>query len=210
MAPSKNTTHKEYVHGDFDKDGTPNIDDNKPFDKSDNSQVDKDIRFSDTLKHIDNQRDKAHIIGTHLQEKHGVTGFRVKSTFSTLNKLVKKNPHLTNDFIGLRGVYPNRKVARNQFNKVKQTYSLKSTFQNKKKSGNAEWGHDNKYQTLSRSKNPYRAYHSNFKIGGYGVEIQQHTKPFNKMAGRVHRAYKQGKNLSKFVKMSKKFVKSGY
>jgi len=52
----KGMTNKQYIHGDYDGDGTANIDDKRPFDKKRDGRVNPEVSLSKTFKYIESKR----------------------------------------------------------------------------------------------------------------------------------------------------------
>ena len=193
----KGMTNKQYIHGDYDGDGVANIDDKRPFDKKKAGRVNPEVSLSKTFKYIDKRRRAAKKIARPIAKKHGIK-YRIKGPYSIINKLVRSNPQVSGDMIGLRKETTTRtkaKVAWKKFNK---------------KRGVPRSGQDNKYKTLKGSSNPYRAFHSDFTLGGFGAEAQFRTKKFGKLNDEMHIVHKNKGNTKKFLPRSKKLIKRGY
>jgi len=150
-------TNRRYIHGDADKDGTPNIDDKKPFDKSKNGKVNPEVSLSKTFRYIEQKRRMAKKVARPIAKRHGMK-YRIKGPYSIINKLVRSNPQVSGDMIGLRAETVKREQAKKKWN----------SFNSKNKVPKS--GQDNKYKTLKGSSNPYRAFHSDFTLGGFGAE----------------------------------------
>ena len=124
--------------------------------------------------------------------------YRIKGTYSVINKRVRSAPNVSGDFIGLRAETMKRKQAIARWKKFNKTLKVKRS------------GQDNKYKTLKGSKNPYRALHSDFELEGYGTEAQFRTKKFGKLNDEMHIVHKNKGNTKKFLPRSKKLIKKGY
>lgn len=203
MQVSKNTNNYQYIHGDFDKDNVPNIDDEYPFDPNRKQRVNKEVSLSETFLYLDKKRRKAEILGRKLKKKTGATSYRVKDNYSTINKLVRRNPFVSNDFIGLRFETDKREQARKKWITFNREYHVKpvptkqkiKTF--KGVAGLEIVGAENKYVTNSKNKNLYRAYHSNILLpkgkSVFGVEAQFRTKKYGELNDSMHERYKKKK-----------------
>lgn len=106
VTPNKSTTLRNFIFGDFDKDGVANIDDPYPFDK-DKSKFpnmrknpryyykarygdDGGIKFSTVLKKIEKHNNLySSFLRKVLRENPGSYG-RIKSVPSTISKMRKK------------------------------------------------------------------------------------------------------------------------
>jgi len=193
----KNMTNHQYIHGDADGDGTPNIDDKRPFNKKKSGRVNPEVSLSSTIRYVNAKRRQAKKIAKPIAKRYGMK-YRVKDTYSAINKAVRVNPGVTSDFIGLRAETVKRSQAKKKwasFNK-----GQKVTKKNQ----------DNKYKTLARTNNPYRAFHSNLTLGGFGAEAQFRTKRHGKLNDEMHTEYKKTGNTKKFVPRSKKLIKLGF
>lgn len=196
MIVSKNTTNKEYIHGDFDKDGTPNIDDKKPFDPRVKEQVNKEVRLSDTFSYVDLRRKQAERQAVLFHNRHPESSYRVKDTYSIVNKAVRRNPAVTNDFIGFRIQSDTRKEANNKWNLFNKQQGI-----GKRKLVLGEYVEkDNKYVSNKGKTNLYRGMHTNFIIKNgkqrYGAEMQFWTKKYGDLNNSIHERYKQGKKTT--------------
>ena len=90
----RRTTNRDYVFGDFDKDGTPNIDDVRPYDRAEAGQV-EEIKLTDELEGIEKHRKP--FIGSNkkIADTLESLGYevlhRVKTPYSIVNKLRRKH-----------------------------------------------------------------------------------------------------------------------
>ena len=193
----KKITHKQYVYGDFDKDGTKNIDDKYPFDKKRTGEVNPEVRFSETLRYLENKRRMAKIVAKQLARKHDMD-YRVKDNYSTINKLVRQKLNTVSDYIGVRKVQPNREKAKKSWKRFNRLEKKKI------------YERENKYESNKNTSNPYRAYHSNLRIKGFGTEAQFMSTPFEKLSLKMHKDYKKGKSMKPHLKQTKKLLKKGY
>ena len=193
----KNMTNRQYIHGDYDRDGTPNIDDKRPFNKKKSGRVNPEVSLSNTIKFIESKRRKAEKIARPIARKHKMK-YRIKGTYSVINKAVRLNPKVSDDFIGLRGETMTRSQAIAKWKKFNKKLKVKRS------------GRDNKYKTLKGSKNPYRALHSDFELEGFGTEAQFRTKKFGKLNDEMHIVHKNRGSTKRFLPKSKKLIKEGF
>jgi hypothetical protein len=206
MQQLKSVNNYSYIHGDFDKDGTPNIDDKYPFDKKRKEPVNKEVSLDETFYYVEDKRKSAQKhLNKFIKKNPGATG-RVKDTYSTINKAVRRNPFVSNDFIGIRIEGNKRKDTQqkwNAFNKVNKIPKRGVAFFE-------PIGQENKYRTNAKTGNKYRAFHSNFISGGFGVEAQFRTKKYGMLNDKMHTAYKKRQGLGRFRLPSKKLLRLGY
>jgi len=193
----KTMTNRQYIHGDYDKDGTKNIDDTRPFNKKKSKRVNPEVSLSTTIKYIEKKRRAAKKVAKPIAKKYGMK-YRIKGTYSVINKAVRKDPKVSGDFIGLRGEAKKRAEAKTKWDRFNKMNKI------------SESRRDNKYKTLKKSKNPYRAYHSDFELEGFGTESQFRTKKFGKLNDEMHIVHKNKGNIKKFLPRSKKLLKEGY
>lgn len=223
MQVSKNTNNYQYIHGDFDKDHVPNIDDEYPFDPNRKQRVNKEVSLDKLFLYLDNKRGKAETLGKKLKKKTGATAYRVKDNYSTINKLVRRNKFVSNDFIGLRFETDKRPEARSKWKKFNTAYKIKSVPTTKRLHsfhaagmlGGEVIGSENKYRANAGTNNLYRAYHTNFTLPTgksiFGVEAQFRTKKYGELNDAMHKSYKQGKKTSPvYKKTSKRLLKKNY
>lgn len=206
----RSTNNHSYIHGDYDRDGVANIDDNRPFSKQKNrNRVEPEVRLSETFKYLEGKRAAAEKVGKRLQREHQVRDMRVKSVYSTVNKMVRRYPFVTNDFIGLRTEAPTRTEARAKWH----SYNRRVRAPEKKRPSYVEYEQrDNKYRSNARTDNPYRAYHTNKIIDGFGVEYQSRTNRFGKLNDDMHNAYKERRMVGdkRFLRRSKSLIAQGF
>ena len=212
MRVKKSTTFRSYLFGDFDKDGTKNIDDPKPFDPSirkwpspkKNPKYyhrarwgNNEVLLSDELRHWkkDNNR-RAGLLNKFLKENPGAEG-RIKTIPSTLKKVRERHSHNIMDVAGARILTDNRQQAKEKFKSVKRRYKTdpKET--------------DDYYsKPLGGS---YYAYHTSVvSKHNNRLEVQVKSKKMSKLADKMHGAYKKGKSMKPFVKKARKLYKDGY
>ena len=193
----KKVTNSSYIHGDFDTDGIANIDDKKPFNSRISEPVNKEVSLSKTIKYVETKRAQANMILDNYLKEHPNYKGRVKDTYSIINKQVRRNPSITNDLIGIRYEAEKRKQALKEFKK----FNNDNRVPKEKVVFTEKIGKDNKYRSLAKSKNHYRAYHSNIITpGGFGLEAQFRTKEHGKLNDAMHEYYKKGEKIPHHIK----------
>ena len=200
-----NTTNKEYLLGDFDKDGVPNIDDRQPFNKKNNKRVNEEVSLAKTIIYVKGKRREAKVVAKKFAKKNKIKEWRVKDTYSTINKAVRRNPMVVPDFIGFRVEGEKKQEVEKKWNKFNKKHQIKKKILYKEVGGT-----DNKYKTNKGTSRPYRAFHSNFLVSGFGAEAQFRTKKYGKLNYEMHGAYKRKESLKPFKKRSKALLKAGY
>jgi hypothetical protein len=213
MEVNKDTNNYKYIHGDFDRDGVPNIDDKRPFNPKVKKRVSKEVSMSKLFTYLDRKRHKAEVIGRRMREKEGFTSFRVKDNYSTINKIVRRNKFISNDYIGLRFEATKRKDVQKKWNKYNKRRHIPSVSKGIKVGGELI-GSENKYKTLKGTNNLYRAFHSNWivnpksKKNQFGVEAQFRTINYGKFNDKEHKRYKEGKSVTKRSRSKSKYLLS--
>ncbi len=210
--PKKNTTHRNYLFGDFDGDGVKNIDDYRPFDRKRSKFPDPkknpeyyhksryggfDTNLSDVLLNIENQNNRnAPLLKKTLRQNPGSYG-RVKTVPSTIGKLAKRGLGDLHDTAGATIVEKNRASAKAKRNQVRKKYRT-----DPKES-------DNFYK--KPGKGGYMAFHEGL-IGKNDsrLELQIKTAPMEKLHKDMHEAYKLGKDLTGFKTKAFKLRKLGF
>lgn len=187
MAVKRSTGYKQYIMGDADNDKVSNIDDRHPYNPNSRKRVNEEVSLAEMFKYIERKRKAAAQVKRELKEKYGFPEARVKDAYSIINKSVRRFPYLTNDLIGVRAKTKTREQARSLWN----DFNRREKVGKQRPAGIDRIGADNKYSTNSRSSNPYRAYHSNKIIKGFGFEAQFVTKDFAKLNKEMHNEYKQ-------------------
>lgn len=195
----KAVNNHSYIHGDLDNDGVVNIDDKRPFDHEVKDRVNKEVSLSELFNFIEERRSEATKIATPLAKEYGAK-MRVKDAYSTLNKAIRRNPQITNDFIGFRVETEKRAEAVSRWTSFNAKNNIKDV--------------ENKYVTYKDTTNLYRALHSNFTIKGFGAEMQYRTREYGKLNDVMHKDYKKNlvnPELQKvFKKKSKKLLDLGF
>lgn len=177
-----NVTHHQLIHGDFDGDGTFNIDDKKPFDNRVNTPIDKEVSFTTAFDALSDYRKKATQAAIMNRKKLGKRlKYRIKTQPSILKKLVIKKLPLINDIVGFRYVTNTRTEARKAWKKLKGSKNIKVL----KK--------EDKYRQLGKSKAFYRAYHADILMKGSNIpaEMQFLSEAQVKTNYKGHLVYKE-------------------
>jgi hypothetical protein len=214
-------TTKQFLFGDFDKDGAKNVDDPKPFDKSVKrypkhtnkhyyhraryGDGEREVLLSTELRYIEKYNNKkAPFLETFLHSNPGATG-RIKTVPSTMKKLrsyhaEKNSSNLDNlhDISGALILTNNRKEAAAKNAEMKKKYVVDP------KQTNDFYAHP--------KDGVYYAYHLGV-VGRHpkrGLELQMTSKPMHALAIRAHKAYKQEQSLRRFIKPARKLYEEGY
>ena len=157
-----------------------------------------ELTLSKVLNQIEIDRKNAQKIAGKFAEKHGFRKdeYRVKDVPSVIKKWHKENPEVTKDFIGFRKDVKKKDEAETKW----QSFNKKVKVTEK----------EDKYKENKSNLNPYRAFHTNFLINGYGAEAQFRTKKMGKIADKMHLAYKHKECLIPYLKKVAKLEKRGY
>lgn len=212
MKVKRDTTFLSFLFGDFDKDGTKNIDDFKPFDpdkekwptpNKNRSYYHKarfggyETKLSDVLRMVE-QKNNANspMLINFLNENEGSYG-RVKTVPSTIEKMIKKSHHNISDVAGATVIVKNRKKVFDLVKKIRKKHSVDPSET------------DNFYE--DPKDDVYYAYH----LGLIGpdqarMELQIKSKEMEKLHIQMHEAYKRGQDLKVFEKRAKKLYNQGF
>ena len=201
---NENITNKEFIFGDIDSDGIPNIDDLVPLKKS--SRTVEEILLHDELLKLEQNREKLFPImdevASKLEELNiGEVLSRIKTRNSTINKLRRRYleerlPEIYDDyegnqtgsvkefknFQGLTDVIGTMVIVNDLDELLEAKRAIQKNF--------GVIAFDNYY---ARPKNGYRAYHFIIDNGGIPVEIQLKTRRNKLISDYMHTAYKQDK-----------------
>jgi (p)ppGpp synthase/HD superfamily hydrolase len=211
---SKNITNKDFLFGDFDKDGSKNIDDYRPFDNKINKwpPINKQTTFyhkaqfggtevllSDELLALERYNNQLNpILVNFLKENPGSFG-RIKTVPSTMQKLRQRGLPFINDIGGATILVNNRKQVFKVANDIKSNYKT-----DPKRSKNFY-------------KNPkdgvYYAYHVGIipnNLKDMRLEVQVKTNKMFSLQKKQHETYKKGDSLIKFIKPAKQLFDKGY
>lgn len=179
MEIPKDTNHRTFVFGDFDKDGTANIDDSHPCDPSRKEMV-QEVALSDELRQIREHNLKFLRFLKNVKNRYGSNHkikYRIKGTHSTIGKLRRKCIDNIKDILGVTILCKNKEEIDHIAYNIKQNYSVES---------------DKDYYGNSKSGNAYyKARHIIVRINGNPVEIQLKTKPHYALHLKTHPIYKK-------------------
>lgn len=207
----KNTTYEDLWKGDFDKDGTPNIDDKKPFDKKVKDKVNSEMSLKQTYENLELRRDSYSKDIQKLKKKLGICEGRVKDQYSSINKQLGRNISTLEDMGGLRELVDKRKDVYKELKKIRRKFPHRCT---KKIKDNCIKEIDDKYkQTVKEKfKRPYLAVHVNLRYKKKPYEIQIKTHKNQQISDSYHSCYKYGdyKCLKNQSKDFKNAYKQGY
>jgi len=177
---NKNTNSKQYIYGDADKDKTPNIDDQKPYDKNNKKTV-GDFSLAKDFKDIEQEgrerKKPMNKIEKHYQKEGYETISRTKGLHSTLNKLKRKHIHRIRDLAGMTVFVKNEKEAHKVGRDIEKNYDVIEK--------------DDYYENPRPDSN-YKAIHYVVMKDGKPVEIHVQTKKQFEESQKTHGAYKRG------------------
>lgn len=214
FVPKRSITTKQYIYGDFDGDGTKNIDDPRPFDPKVSQYPDQkkhldyydrarygggEVKLSTELRAVERYNNaRAPLLDKFKRENPGAVG-RIKTVPSTLKKLRERGISGIGDVAGAAIYTKDRAEATKTYSTVKKRYAY------------------DKASSDDFYKNPkggvYRAYHTSIvdpKNRSVKVEVQVKSKKNSELHARMHEAYKYGKPLSGFKKESDELYRRGY
>ena len=176
-------TNRQYLYGDFDKDGVDNIDDEEPYNSYVNTQAnDKEVGLAEELQKIESARepyeDSAQIVKNKLLQTRETVMYRIKTRNSIINKLRRKHLEEAQDIAGVRVLTDSDAESRKVGDFVETHFAGKII---------AKDDHRNK-------DGFYTALHYTVIEGGKPVEIQVVTHRVADLALKAHKAYKTGHN----------------
>lgn len=192
-------SNRQFLLGDFDKDGLKNIDDKSPFKKS--KETVEETKLSDALINVEKHRDmleETHdkillqlrrIIRSQTGESKKLVKkrilSRVKSPISIMNKLVTKRINTLSDRIGFMYVGENYKELKRISNVLIKEF----------KKYNVELVDLDDYYQIKR-RDGYKAIHLQMKdtITNFPIEIQLKTWRIKHLSDLNHTLYKIGKS----------------
>ena len=192
------------VYGDFDKDGTVNIDDANPLDKTKSGQVEQVelIKTFDKLLGVKAELDEIMYDAVETLDEKAPEGAdiyaRTKTPYSILKKLVEKRmldpKRGLTDMIGTTIAVDNQKELEQVRDKIDGGLLGKVL------------DRDDFYKTPNAG---YRAYHYIVEYKGVPVEVQLKTKNMKKLHEVSHEAYKNGTlNAKSLDSLSKTFMRA--
>jgi len=192
------------VYGDFDKDGTVNIDDANPLDETKSGQVEQvELRKTfDKLLGVKAELDEIMYDAVETLDEKAPEGAdiyaRTKTPYSILKKLVEKRmldpKRGLTDMIGTTIAVDNQKELEQVRDKIDGGLLGKVL------------DRDDFYKTPNAG---YRAYHYIVEYKGVPVEVQLKTKNMKKLHEVSHEAYKNGTlNAKSLDSVSKTFMRA--
>ena len=171
-------SNRQFIYGDFDKDGITNIDDEKPFDHKDGKQV-MEIQLSDELRKMEAHSlrftGSTKRVAKDLERFGYPVKYRIKNVNSIINKLRRRHIEKIEDVGGALVLVDNKKEAKEVGKYIEGRYQVidKDDYYAKPKAG-------------------YEAIHYTIMIEELPIEIQVKTEEdYEKHLG-WHKAYKEG------------------
>jgi len=195
----KNATYHDLWKGDFDKDGVPNIDDTRPFNRNIKRKVNKENMLSDKYNGL-RYREKTYRKDINeLSKLIGAKKGRVKRTYSTLGKQMGRYLDNVKDMGGVRILTKNKRENDKYLNKIKDQFPRCR----KKTKKNCIFEIENKYDESKKKKNelPYLGYHVGVRYKGLPYEVQIKCRKMQRIQDKAHPFYKKGQ----YELMNKKF-----
>ena len=189
--------NRKFLYGDFDKDEVKNVDDKFPFRKApkrESHRVDSELLLSDELKALERLHKDSHSTFKSFKREENVDFGRVKHPISILRKLRLKYSDNLTDVIGTTIVCRDRREVLLTFNRLKRKYKV--------------LGERNFY--YNPKGGVYRAKHLIVEHKGKPVEIIIVSEPMARLKDRMHKDYKQGKDLRKYKAESERLYRLGY
>jgi len=192
---NKGITNKQFIHGDFDKDRTKNIDDTFPLDRNRIRPVDRDSRLSRELnviqdfrlKHLEAMRSTRKKLRERLEKNKKVHVIsRLKSTPSIVNKMNRKFLPNIRDVAGIMIESDNKKALENAEKSVREMKNIKIT----------------KIENFYSPENPrpyYKAVHFDVKNREEPVEVQLKTIRQRRLHDTMHKGHKTGRDTGPFT-----------
>jgi len=172
-------SNRQFIYGDFDKDGVTNIDDQKPFDHKDKKQV-MEIKLSDELRKLESHSlrfsGSTKRVAKDLERFGHPVKYRIKNVNSIINKLRRRHIEKIEDIGGCMVLVRDKKEANEVGRYIEKRYSVidKDDYYAKPKAG-------------------YEALHYTIMIEELPVEIQVKTAKDYEKHLEWHKSYKEGK-----------------
>lgn len=198
---NKNTTNRQFVYGDFDKDKTPNVDDKYPLDKTRAKQV-HEVSLAKELKDLKKYASSYRHYMIKMRTNLKANGFKlspkkydIKDVNSIVNKLRRKRLPSVHDIGRITILTKNPQEAHQAAAFVDSNFNV------------APDGKENYFDDPHPSGRWYRAYHYNIIVGERlwrptqkivqdMIEIQIKTKKESKIHQKYHKKYKEDYNPS--------------
>lgn len=202
-------TYEDIWTGDWDADGTKNIDDKKPFDDSVDQPVNTEVSLSESWENLEDKRQEykknikklAKKVGIKPDKKTG-EGYRVKEKYSIIGKQIGRNLDTLQDMGGLRVIEKNRRQLKKKARKVRDSFDKDNVLE-----------YEDKYRKANTKDldTPYRAIHLNVEYKDDPYEIQFNTPKMREIADIAHIPYKRGdkKTLKKLREWSDREYEKG-
>ena len=173
----KNKKNRSFIFGDFDKDGIKNIDDKYPFNKKKKGQI-EETSLARELKIIKKYAHKfvldTKIIAKDIKRKGYTVKYRVKGTFSIVNKIRRKSLKEIRDIGGILILVNNKEEAFKAGEFVERNYNVIEK---------------DDYFTEPKDEF-YRALHYTVMVNKLPFEIQIKTKKEFAIHLKAHKKYK--------------------
>lgn len=208
----KNKTYKDLWTGDFDKDGTPNIDDTRPFNKDIKRHVSKESHLSEKWDRLKQREDSYKKDIKELVKIVGTDKKRVKKSYSTIGKQMGRYIENVKDMGGIRVLTNSKKENDQTLNNIKNKFKVCK----RDADDNCIFEIENKYtgknkvakiKPTKRDELPYLGYHVGLKYKGRPYEVQIKCKSMQKIQDISHPLHKSGKTQEMNRKFRSKILK---
>lgn len=202
---------KQFLYSDFDKDGTLNVDDPKPYDKdimeypnikTNPSYYHKaryggtEIKLSDALKGIENRNNEHIPLLNRFLKVYPNGQARIKTIPSVIDKLEKKYGDKITDRSAGTILTDNRKQAFQQANKFTKVFPLDPKL------------FDNYY---AKPKESHYGLHYGVKgEKNTRMEVQIKSSKMNEVDIKAHESYKKGKIPRSLIQEARKLFRMGF
>lgn len=184
--PTRKTTSRSFMFGDFDKDRVPNIDDKYPYDPTRRIPVDKDVMLTEEIRKIKREtaerRNETYQVTRYFRRRGYRTKHRMKTPYSTINKLRRKHLHEVKDLGAVAVLVDDRDEAYRVGQAIERDFKVAEK--------------DDYYR--KPKDRFYRALHYVVIVDGKPVEIQVKTKSAWGIHEAAHRRYKQERLTPRF------------
>ena len=173
---NKDIKNKDYVYGDFDFDGTPNVDDRYPLDQNRKQRV-NEVLISEELNKIEKHNEEYRKSAEKLAEEEGGR-YRVKHSHSTVNKLRRKYLKTLNDIGAVRVIVADKPSLDRRVEKLRAKYKNRIVKENNYYD-NPKGGYYYGHHFIIRDRD------------GRNIELQVKTKRMSKFYLKTHEGYKR-------------------